>query len=68
VGKQAFFQILEKHKGRWQLRLHPKNITSVHFWNNAVNEYTGGRFDVIKSHPKAEYSDGTLADVFFFSS
>jgi len=51
-----------------QLRLHPKNITSVHFWNNAVSEYTDRQFDVIKSHPKAEYSDGTLADVFFFSS
>jgi len=68
VGKNAFFQILEKHKGRWQLRLHPKNITSVHFWNNAVGEFTKGRFELIKSHPKAEYPDGTCGDIFFFSS
>lgn len=68
VGKQAFYQVLDKHKGRWQLRLHPKNITSVHFWNNSIKEYTNGRYEVIRSHPKAVYCDGTAADVFFFSS
>jgi predicted acetyltransferase len=68
VGKQAFFQVLEKHKGRWQLRLHPKNTASVHFWGNVINEYTKGEYKLEKSHQKAEYCDGTPADVFFFSS
>ena len=68
VGKQAFFQVLDKHKGRWQLRRHPKNIASVLFWDKAINEYTNGKYELIKSHPKCDYSDGTLGDVFFFES
>jgi len=68
VGKNAFFQVLDKHKGRWQLRRHPKNIASVYFWDKAINEYTKGKYELIKSHPKAEYSDGTMGDVFFFTS
>ena len=31
VGKQAFFKVLDKHNGRWQLKRHPKNLSSVHF-------------------------------------
>lgn len=34
------FQILDKHHGRWQLKCHPHNLASVHFWNSVVNEYT----------------------------
>lgn len=68
VGKQAFFQVLDKHKGRWQLKRHPKNLSSVHFWNKVINEYTNGDFELVKSYPWTEYDDGTLADVFFFNS
>jgi len=31
VGKQAFFQVLDKHKGRWGLGTHPKNVTAMNF-------------------------------------
>jgi len=68
VGKRAFFQVLDKHKGRWQLRRHPKNTASVHFWNRVIDEYTTGQFELMESHPQAEYNDGTLGDVFFFRS
>jgi predicted acetyltransferase len=68
VGKQAVFQVLNKHKGRWQLRRHPKNIASVHFWDNVISDYTKGQFELIKSHPKCDYADATLGDVFFFTS
>lgn len=68
VGRQAFFQTLDKHKGRWQLRRHPKNIGSVHFWDNVISEYTNGQYKLIKSHPKLDYADGTLGDVFFFDN
>lgn len=68
VGREAFFKVLDKHKGRWQLRRHPKNITSVYFWDNVINEYTKGRYELIKSHPKLDYADGTLGDVFFFDN
>lgn len=68
VGKQAFLQLINKHKGRWQLRRHPKNIASVHFWSNVIDDYANGKFELIKSHPKCGYNDGSLGDVFFFES
>jgi len=68
VGKKAFYKALDLHKGTWQLKRHPKNMVSVHFWNNAVNEYTKGNFELIESCPNTEYEDGTLGDFFFFRS
>lgn len=68
VGKQAFFKVLDIHKGKWQLKRHPKNIPSVIFWNKVVSEYTKGNYELIESHPETEYDDGTLGDVFFFES
>lgn len=67
IGRQAFFKVLELHKGKCQLKRHPKNIPSVHFWNKAVCEYTKGKYEMIESYPNTEYDDGTLADVFFFA-
>ncbi len=57
VGKWAVYKVFDKHKGRWQLRRHPKNTASVHFWDNVINEYTKGNFELIKSHPKCDYAD-----------
>ena len=68
IGKQAFFMAADLHRGKWQLRRHPKNIGSVYFWDNAVNEYTKGDYKIIKSYPAAEYEDGTLGDILFFDN
>ncbi|NLA47585.1 MAG: GNAT family N-acetyltransferase [Firmicutes bacterium] len=68
VGRQAFFKVLDMHKGKWQLKRHPANIASVLFWDKVINEYTNGRFELIKAYPGTEYDDGTLGDVFFFES
>ena len=68
IGKQAFFKVLNLHKGKWQLRRHPANTASVHFWNNVINEYTNEQYELVESYPRTEYDDGTLADVFFFES
>ena len=68
VGKQAFYKVLDMHKGKWQLKRHPDNISAVHFWNKVINEYTNGQYELIKSYPGTEYDDGTLGDVFFFEN
>lgn len=68
VGKRAFFKTLDLHRGKWQLKRHPKNIPSVHFWNRVIDEYTGGKFELVEAYPGTEYNDGTPADVFFFES
>lgn len=68
VGRQAFFKVLDIHKGKWQLKRHPANTASVHFWDKVINEYTNGRYELVKSYPRTEYDDGTLGDVYFFES
>lgn len=69
-GKEAVFQVLTMHHGKWQLKRHPHNIGSVHFWNNVIAEYTKGNFRLVEKYPNKEvdYDDGTLADVFFFEN
>ena len=64
VGKQAFFQLLDKHKGRCGLRCLSKNIASVQFWDNVINEYTNGQYKCMKI--KSDSSNGT--DMFLFDS
>lgn len=66
VGKYAAIKVFDMFHGKWQLKRHPKNIGSVHFWNNVVNEYTKGNFKLVESYPDSEYADGTLGDIFFF--
>jgi predicted acetyltransferase len=39
IGKYAAKYAFDKYKGKWQLKRHPKNIASVHFWNKVINEY-----------------------------
>lgn len=69
-GRNAAFQVLDKHHGRWQLKCHPHNLASVHFWNTVVDEYTKGKYEVGEGYPNCEvdYDDGTPANVFFFEN
>ncbi|OPZ83258.1 MAG: hypothetical protein BWY74_04488 [Firmicutes bacterium ADurb.Bin419] len=68
VGKKAFSMVADLHKGKWQLKRHPKNKVSVYFWDKAVSEYTKGKYELITSYPNTEYDDGTLGDIFFFDN
>ena len=68
VGKHAFFAALALHKGRWQLKRHPKNLASVLFWDRVIAEYTRGAFELVTSYPGTEYDDGSLGDIYFFQS
>ena len=70
VGRAAAFQLFDRHRGQWQLKRHPRNTASVHFWNSVVEEYTKGCCRRIDSYPDpaVNYEDGTPADVFFFDN
>lgn len=70
VGRAAAMQVFARHHGTWQLKRHPRNIASVHFWNKVIDEASAGRFELIQSYPdhRVDYEDGTPADVFFFDN
>jgi predicted acetyltransferase len=62
IGKYAAKYIFNKHRGKWQLRYHPKNIVSKMFWNNIINEITGGDYEM------AKYDDGSTGEVLIFNT
>lgn len=66
-SKEAVFSMLNIHHGKWQLKRHPHNIGSVAFWNNVIDEYTGGNYRLVERYPNedVDYDDGTPADMFF---
>jgi len=70
IGKQAFFDVLKKHRGRWQVYYHPKNTPAVSFWEKAINEFTRGEYELINSHPHPDYAhgDGISRNVIFFDN
>lgn len=69
-GREAVFQALNRHHGRWQLKCHPHNVASVRFWNSVIGDYTKGNYRVVEAYPNREvdYEDGTAANVFFFEN
>jgi len=69
VGRFAVNRIFDMYKGRWQLKRDPRDKNSVPFWNKVIDEYTGGKFELLKSSTKSfAYSDGVLGDIFIFES
>ncbi|MGF7142266.1 putative acetyltransferase [Anaerotaenia torta] len=68
IGRIAACRIFDLFHGKWQLKRHPHNISSVHFWNNIVSDYTKGNYRLAEACPNTEYEDGTLGDVFFFEN
>jgi len=68
IGKYAVKYILDKFKGKWQLRYHPKNEISQKFWIKTISEYTKGKYEVMENNPEAMYEDGIIGHVLIFNS
>lgn len=68
IGRKALYMVLDSLRGTWHLKRHPKNESSVYFWNTVINDYTNGVYELVEAYPNTEYDDGTLADVFFFDN
>jgi len=68
VGSFAAKTAFDLHRGRWQLKYHPNNKTSVTFWNKVVSEYTNGKFKLVDTYPGTEYADGTLGSILFWEN
>lgn len=67
VGRMAAEMAFRKHPGLWQLKYHPHNEISVHFWNRVVGDYTKGRYQKLEAYPDADYLDGTPATILVFN-
>jgi len=68
IGKYAVKYVLDKFKGKWQLKYHPKNEVSQKFWIKTISEYTKGKYEIIENNPEAIYEDGTIGHVLVFNS
>ncbi|MDR0322426.1 MAG: GNAT family N-acetyltransferase [Treponema sp.] len=68
VGKYAAKYILNKFKGKWQVKVHPKNKISEHFWRKIIDEYTNGNYEFTENVPTAVCVGGALGHVFVFET
>jgi predicted acetyltransferase len=70
IGRYCIKYILDKFKGKWQLKYHPKNEISKKFWIKTIDEYTKGKYEIIKDDPDPEvlYEDGTIGHIMIFES
>ena len=66
VGLTAAVELFSRHRGRWQIKCHPKNRTSLIFWRKAVTAWAGENYEFLSAQPQARYPDGTEASFFFF--
>ncbi|MBQ2668340.1 MAG: GNAT family N-acetyltransferase [Clostridia bacterium] len=67
VGTFAATEVFRRFPGLWELRCHPKNTTSVFFWDKVIRENT---HDVlcIPQHPENPYDDGSPSRVYRFDT
>ncbi len=68
VGRFAAKAIFDMFHGKWEIEHHPHNIGSVKFWDSIVDEYTGGKYEIVKSCKYVVYYDGTCADIISFEN
>ncbi|MCL2575432.1 MAG: hypothetical protein FWE33_03260 [Defluviitaleaceae bacterium] len=70
IGNRAFYEVLDTHKGKWQVLYHPNNIASASFWERAIDERTNSKYEQIKSHTHEDYryEDGSFGNVMYFEN
>ena len=56
VGTEVMRQLFQRHKGRWQLKYHPKNTASAAFWNRIAAAWDPG-YETLRG--AEDYEDGT---------
>ena len=66
VGTHAVKYVLEKHKGKWQIGYNPENKIGKMFWNKVVNDFTKGKYELIREN--IEIYDGDLGEVLIFET
>ena len=68
IGRYAAKIIFDMFQGKWEIVMHPHNVTSVGFWHSVVDEYTDNKYEIIRLSPDLIYQDGTYADIISFEN
>ena len=69
LGKTLAFYLLDSLEGNWEIRYHPKNISSVKFWESIAKEYSKGKCEIIHGDKKVEdYEDGSPSNMIYLKS
>lgn len=68
IGRSAATETFNKHKGKWEIKMHPMNKTSIDFWTDVVGKATNGKYHIIKNCEQAKYSDGNLGTIIVFNN
>lgn len=68
VGRYAAKAVFDMFRGEWEIGEHPDNISSIRFWDSIINEYTDGKYEIIKSCSNLVYHDGTCGNVISFEN
>jgi len=68
IGKKAAFYIFDRLKGKWQLKIHPKNNVSELFWIKIIDEYTKGKYEIIKNAEGTGYDNEENGHIILFET
>jgi predicted acetyltransferase len=66
IGQYCIKYIFEKYKGKWQIWFHPNNKPAKYFWTKIIDEYSNGKFEIIKNNEP--FYDGSIGETFVFDS
>ena len=44
LGKNVSFELFDKYKGKWQVKVLQDNLPAQKFWKNIIQEYTHNKF------------------------
>ena len=69
IGKQAAIEVFKQHRGKWEIKMHPKNKGSIEFWKRVVEEISKDRkYDIKEECKEAKYNDGSLGTFIGFET
>lgn len=68
IGSAAAKEIFRMFPGKWEIKMHPRNLASIRFWRNVVGEISPGGYTFIEQCEKARYGDGNLGSIIEFES
>ena len=67
VGTFAAKAVFDRFPGVWELKYHPKNLPSVHFWDKVIRE-NAADIVCIPDCSAAEYDDGINGTAYRFTT